>query len=71
MVALTVINTVCAVAAAVIVCGEFRWKSGMKELRARLEAARLPIESKTFDRRELEALPAPVQRYFRAVLRDG
>jgi hypothetical protein len=71
LVALTVIGAVCIVAAAVIVYGEFRWKSGTRELRARLEAARLPIEPKTFDRRELEALPAPVQRYFRAVLRDG
>lgn len=59
------------VVAAVILYGEFRWKSGTRELRDRLEAARLPIEPKVFDRGELESVPAPVQRYFRAVLEDG
>jgi hypothetical protein len=58
------------VVAAVTLYGEFRWKSGTRELRDRLEAARLPIEPKVFDRRELESIPAPVQRYFRAVLAD-
>ena len=59
------------VVAAVILYGEFRWNSGTRELRDRLEAARLPIEPKVFDRRELVSVPAPVQRYFRAVLADG
>jgi hypothetical protein len=59
------------VVAAVIFYGEFRWKWGTRELRDRLEAATLPIEPKVFDRRELESMPAPVQRYFRAVLKDG
>jgi hypothetical protein len=71
LVALTVIGAVCVVAAAIIAYGEFRWNSGTTELRGRLEAARIPSEPKVFDRRELEGLPAPVQRYFRAVLRDG
>lgn len=71
LVALTVIVAVCVVAAAVMVYGEFRWKSGTTELRGRLEAARLPTDPRVFDRRELEGLPAPVQRYLRAVLRDG
>jgi hypothetical protein len=71
LVALIVIGAVCVAAAAVMVYGELRWKLGTMELRGRLEAERLPIEPKVFDRRELEGLPAPVQRYFRAVLRDG
>jgi hypothetical protein len=71
LVALTVIVAVCLVAAGVLFFGAFRWNSGTRELRARLEAARLPIEPKTFDRRELEGLPEPVQRYLRAVLQDG
>jgi hypothetical protein len=71
LVALTVIVAVCLVAAGVLFVGAFRWKSATRELRARLEAARLPIEPRTFDRRELEGLPEPVQRYLRAVLRDG
>jgi hypothetical protein len=40
-------------------------------MRDRLEAARLPNVPKAFDIRELASLPAPVQRYFRAVLQDG
>jgi len=59
------------VVAAVIFYGEFRWTWGTREVRDRLEAATLPIEPKVFDRRELESMPAPVQRYFRAVLKDG
>ncbi len=59
------------VVAAVIIYGEFHWKSGTRELRERIEAARLPILPRIFDRRELESAPAPVQRYFRAVLEDG
>lgn len=57
--------------AAAIWYGNLRWTSGTRALRARLEAARLPPEPKVFDRRELEGLPAPVQRYFRAALKDG
>jgi len=68
---LLVIPGLVVVVAAVILYGEFRWKSGTRELRDRLEAARLPIEPKVFNRGELESLPAPVQRYFRAVLEDG
>ena len=67
---LVVLGLIVVVAAAVLY-GEFHWKSGTRELRDRLEAARLPIEPKVFDRHELERVPAPVQRYFRAVLADG
>ena len=65
-----VFGFVVAVTAAVLY-GGVHWKSGTRALRDRLEAARLPIEPQVFDRRELEPLPAPVQRYFRAVLKDG
>ena len=50
MVALSIVGALCVVAAAVMVYGEFRWKSGTTELRGRLEAARLPTEPKVFDR---------------------
>jgi hypothetical protein len=36
-----------------------------------MQAARLPPAVSRYDARELEGLPAPVQRYFRAVLDDG
>jgi hypothetical protein len=51
--------------------GAYRWNNERQELRARLNAARVPIRPQTVDFRELEGLPAPVQRYFRAVLEDG
>jgi hypothetical protein len=59
------------VVAALILYGEISWKSGTRDLRDRLEATRLPIDPKVFDRGELESVPVPVQRYFRTVLEDG
>lgn len=50
--------------------GAYRWNTETQELRARLDASRVPIRPQTVDFRELEGLPAPVQRYFRAVLED-
>lgn len=67
---LVVLGLVIVVGAAVLY-GELHWRSGTRELRDRLEAARLPIKPRAFDRRELDRVPAPVQRYFRAVLKDG
>jgi hypothetical protein len=51
--------------------GAYRWNSETQDLRARLDAARAPLRPQTVDFRELEGLPAPVQRYFRAVLEEG
>jgi hypothetical protein len=51
--------------------GAWRWGEGTKTLLTRLEAARQPPASARYDPRELEGLPTPVQRYFRAVLKDG
>jgi hypothetical protein len=51
--------------------GARRWDAGTRELRARLEAARLPVRPARYDARELDGLPPPAQRYFRAVLKDG
>jgi Family of unknown function (DUF6920) len=51
--------------------GAYRWTAGTQKLQARLDAARVPTRPQTVDFRELEGLPAPVQRYFRAVLQDG
>jgi hypothetical protein len=50
--------------------GAYRWNSETQELRARLDAARAPVRPQTVDFRDLEGLPAPVQRYFRAVLEE-
>jgi hypothetical protein len=51
--------------------GAYRWNAGTQELRARLDSARLPVRPQTVDFRELEGVPAPVQRYFRVMLEDG
>jgi hypothetical protein len=55
----------------IFVYATIRWKSGTEALRARLDAARRAIGTSKFDVSELTGLPAPVQRYFRAVLRNG
>ena len=55
------------------VYGSKRWTDTTRTLTRRLEAARIDEKAQSpsrvrFDSRELEGLPAPVQRYFRAVL---
>lgn len=57
--------------AGALLYGSRRWQSATKAMHERLEAARLPIDPKTYSASELEGLPAPVQRYFRAVLQEG
>lgn len=51
--------------------GAHRWDAGTQALRARLEAARLPVTPRVVDSQELQGLPAPVQHYFRTVLKEG
>jgi hypothetical protein len=66
-----VVSVAVAAVAAVVVYGALRWEAGTRELRARLEAARRPVKPEFVAFRELEGLPAPVQRYFRIVLQEG
>ena len=51
--------------------GSWRWGQGTQALLTQLEAAQMPHRSTRHDARELEGLPAPVQRYFKAVLKEG
>jgi hypothetical protein len=51
--------------------GASRWKANTQELRARLDSARSQVRPQTVDFREIESLPAPVQRHFRTVLNEG
>lgn len=51
--------------------GALRWRSGIRDLVSRLESGRLPPTTSRYHEAELKGLPAPVQRYFRAVLTDG
>jgi len=65
------VSVIVITVAAAVVYGALRWDAGTRELRARLEAARIPVKPQVVDFRELERLPAPVQRYFRTVLKEG
>jgi hypothetical protein len=51
--------------------GAHRWNAETRQLRARLDAARVSMQPRSVDFRELEGLPAPVGRYFRLVLNEG
>lgn len=71
---LTIGLTVLAVGAGAgvaVLCGTSRWRRATDALHARLDSARVPIAPATYDARELDGLPPPVQRYFRAVLQEG
>ena len=52
-------------------CGARRWAAAARALLGRIEAARLPASTRLYSARELDGLPAPVQRYFRTVLQEG
>ncbi|MEO5737351.1 MAG: DUF6544 family protein, partial [Variovorax sp.] len=54
-----------------VALGSARWRVATQAQMAQLEAARIPTTSSRYDARELNGLPAPVQRYFRTVLKDG
>lgn len=51
--------------------GAMRWTGATQAILARLEAKRLPASPARYDPREIEGLPAPVQRYFSTVLTPG
>jgi hypothetical protein len=51
--------------------GSYRWQSDTDRLRAKLTGGRQKIKPLIYDPKEIEDLPAPVQRFFRTVLKDG
>ncbi len=51
--------------------GSYRWQSDTDKLRAKLTDGRRTIKPQIYDPKEIEGLPAPVQRFFRTVLKDG
>ena len=56
---------------AMVLYGRARWNAGTTQLLYRLDGAQVHSEPKFFKAGELEALPAPVKRYFQTVLKDG
>jgi hypothetical protein len=53
------------------VYGSYRWQSNTDKLRAQLTDGQRTIKPLIYDPKEIEGLPAPVQRFFRTVLKDG
>ena len=51
--------------------GSYRWQSDTVKLRAKLENGQQITKPKIYDPKEIEGLPAPVQRFFQTVLKDG
>lgn len=68
---LVIVVVLSALAGSIILYGISRWDRGTRELRAQLEASRIPMTPSNYDPRELEGLPTPVQRYFQTVLKPG
>lgn len=56
---------------ALVLIGGVRWTNATKAQVALLEAARRASPAVRYDASEIDVLPAVVQRYFRAVLKDG
>jgi hypothetical protein len=57
--------------AATAAFGAWRWSGAAVDLVAKLESGRVAPAVSRYHEAELAGLPAPVQRYFRAVLTDG
>jgi hypothetical protein len=55
----------------ILIFGNIHWQNNTKALHQRLNSENRPSQPNVYDRRELENLPAPVQRYFEAVLTPG
>ena len=65
------IGCLVAAMAGLAALGSARWGGVTRSQMALLEAARLQMPPGRYDAREVDALPEPVRRYFRAVLQDG
>ena len=68
---LIVLVVVLVLAIGAAVYGSWRWDQGTQAILAQLEAARVSHSPSRFDAREVDGLPAPVQRYFQKALTDG
>jgi hypothetical protein len=63
-----IVISILIVIVTILIFGSIHWQNNTKVLRQQLNPANRPIQPSIYDRRELENLPAPVQRYFDAVL---
>jgi hypothetical protein len=51
--------------------GRYRWQAGTDKLRTKLASGRRTIKHRIYNPKELEGLPAPVQRFFQTLLKEG
>ncbi len=65
------VGLVMAACIGLVALGSSRWQALTLTQMALLDAGRVPAPAGHYDAREIDSLPAPVQRYFRAVLKDG
>jgi hypothetical protein len=68
---LLIVVVLTAIAVTIVVYGRQRWQGLTDDLQQKLALASNKQASKIYDVRELEGLPPIVQRYFRAVLKEG
>ena len=71
-----VLSSLVVIAFGLSVYGAKRWNDTTHALIGKLDASRVDKKAQSpsalrYDSREIETLPAPVQRYFRAVLKEG
>ena len=70
IISLTLLGTL-LILAIVVVYGAARWRTATLERRDRLEAGREQQSPAPYNSADMDGLPAPVARYFQAVLREG
>jgi hypothetical protein len=68
---LTALFALLVTAGSLLLWAGWQWRQGTEALRSEILGARLPLMPTQFNAAELEGLPAPVQRYFRRVLKPG
>jgi hypothetical protein len=68
---LWIILVIVIAVAAAVAAGTWRWRNRTDRLHARLMRSRSTVAPLTYDESVLEHVPPPVQRYFRAVLKQG
>jgi hypothetical protein len=56
---------------AALLYGTNRWRLDTKKLHMSMQTAQQPLTPKSYDPRQLDVLPTPVQRYFHTVLKEG
>ncbi len=66
-----IIISIVALLAIVTMYGSDRWWAETNKLRVKLTNGQQAIQTKVYDQKEIEGLPEPVQRFFKAVIKDG